>query len=236
MKDTYKTIIPGASHWSFVARRNVRVTFTDTEGGANIGLLFFNPNLLSEKYNAPDTLKCQHTFKLTKGNCLYSDMGRIFASIIEDDFGWHETVCGSSHASHIEKRWGKRDYQSQSNHWLQNGYDSFLTEMAKYEMGRRALASNLNLFSQVSTDSEGNMSLSAQSGKGHSVTLRFEMDTLVIMHTCPHPLNAEETYPNKPVQVAIEKGPAAEEDDFCLNFRPENRRGFENNALYHLGM
>ncbi|MBB51880.1 MAG: urea carboxylase, partial [Pseudomonadales bacterium] len=24
-------------------------------------------------------------------------------------------------------------------------------------------------------------------------------------------------------------------DDFCRNFRPENQRGFQNNALYHLG-
>jgi len=24
------------------------------------------------------------------------------------------------------------------------------------------------------------------------------------------------------------------EDDYCKNFRPENKRGFQNNALYYL--
>ena len=47
-------------------------------------MLFYNPDNLLERYNAPDTLKCQHTFKLTRGNCLYSDMGRVFCSIVED--------------------------------------------------------------------------------------------------------------------------------------------------------
>lgn len=234
--DQYQTTIDGGSHWSFIARRNTRLTLTDIEGGANVGMLFYNPTLLSEKYNAPDTLKCQHTFKLSKGNCLYSDMGRIFASIIEDDFGWHESVCGNSHASHIEQHWGKRDYQADSNNWKQNGYDSFLVELAKYDLGRRALAANLNLFSKVSADNEGNLALTGQATAGQSITLRFDMDTLVVMHTCPHPLNTEESYPKKPVSLSLNTGPAPSKDDYCLNYRPENSRGFKNNALYHLGM
>lgn len=234
--NSYTTTIDGGSHWSFIARRNVRTTITDIEGGANVGMMFYNPTLLSEKYNAPDSLKCQHTFKLTQGNCLYSDMGRIFCSIVEDDFGWHESVCGNSHASHIAKRWGKRDYQKDSNLWHQNGYDAFLVELAKYDLDRRALAANLNLFSKVSTDSEGNLSLSGQAEPGQSVTLRFDMDTLVVLHTCPHPLNTASEYPRRPVSIRLELGPEIQEDDICLNHRPENRRGFENNALYHLGL
>ncbi len=50
----------------------------DINGGANVGMLLYNPYNLLERYNAPDTLKCQHTFKLTRGHCLYSDMGQDF--------------------------------------------------------------------------------------------------------------------------------------------------------------
>ena len=233
--DEYTTTVPGASHWSFVARRGTQVQLTDEQGGANVGMLFYNPYLLSEKYNAPDTLKCQHTFKLTRGHCLYSDMGRIFCSIIDDSFGWHETVCGNSQASHIEARWGKRDYQHDRNQWRQNGYDSFLVELSKYQLGARDMAANLNVFSKVAADAEGNLSLVGRSKAGAGVTLRFEMDTLVVMHTCPHPLNQDESYPFTPVQVSLSKAPPVREDDYCLNFRPENQRGFKNNALYHLG-
>ena len=71
----YDYTVPGAAHWSLRIRRGTSLHLTDVEGGANVGMLFYNPQDLLEKYNAPDTLKCQHTFKLTQGNCLYSDMG-----------------------------------------------------------------------------------------------------------------------------------------------------------------
>jgi uncharacterized protein len=234
--DSYTTTIAGGAHWSFVARKGVQMTLTDLEGGANVGLLFYNRDLLHEKYNAPDTLKCQHTFKLTRGNCLYSDMGRIFCSIVEDDFGWHDTVCGNSHAEHVARRWGARSYQRDRNEWKQNGYDSFLVELAKYGLGRKAMAANLNLFSEVRADATGTLRLSRQAKAGERVVLRFEMDTLVLLHTCPHPLNESLEYPIRPIGIALAKGPPPGADDICRNHCDENRRGFANNALYFLGL
>ncbi|AJQ95730.1 urea amidolyase associated protein UAAP1 [Gynuella sunshinyii] len=232
----YKTIIPAASHWSLRVRRGMQMTLTDIEGDANVGMMFYNPENLLERYNAPDTLKCQHTFKLTRGHCLYSDMGRIFASIIDDAVGWHETISGNSHASHIERQWGKRDYQNDRNDWMQNGYDAMLVEMAKYGLSKADIAANLNLFSCVTTDAEGNMSLvPGNSRAGAHVTLRFEMDTLVMLHTCPHPLSRAAEYPRKPVSVLLEKAEPVAEDDICKMFCAENQRGFANNALYYLG-
>ena len=69
---------------------------------------------------------------------------------------------------------------------------------------------------------------------GSQIELRFEMDTLVLMHTCPHPLDLSESYPSKPLQVDLLKADPAADDDYCKNFRPENQRGFQNNALYCL--
>ena len=42
-------------------------------------------------------------------------------------------------------------------------------------------------------------------------------------------------YPFKPIQYQIGTAAPVAGDDYCLNFRPENARGFRNNALYHLG-
>jgi uncharacterized protein YcgI (DUF1989 family) len=163
-------------------------------------------------------------------------MGRVFASIIDDSFGWHDTMCGNSHPGHVARQWGERNYQDQRNDWLQNGFDAFLVELTKYRLKKQDLASNLNFFSQVSTNEEGQLSLSRQSQVNDSITLRFEMDTLVVMHTCPHPLNTAQDYPRKPVQIDLEKAGPVQSDDACLNLCDENRRGFHNNALYHLGM
>jgi urea carboxylase-associated protein 2 len=237
----YTTELPGNGHWSLEMRRGSLMKITDIEGGANLAMLFYNPRNLLERYNAPDTLKCQHTFKLQKGNCLYSDMGRIFASIIDEqsknsDGCWHDTICGNSHADQIEKRWGKRNYQQDRNQWLQNGYDAFLVELAKYGLGRADMASNINWFSKVVANNSGNISLdNTIQAAGNSVTLRFEMDTLVLMHACPHPLNTEKEYPFKSVQIELGEADPVADDDYCKNFRPENQRGFQNNQLYYLG-
>lgn len=231
----YSTILPGGSHWSVLMRRGTRLRITDPAGKANLAVLFYNPYCLNEKYNAPDTLKCQHTFKLTQGNCLYSDMGRIFCSITEDSFGWHDTISGTCSHADVQRRWGARDYQTQRNNWLQNGKDSFLVELAKYNLSLKDLAANLNFFSQVSADEQGNLRLSRQSQAGDYLCLRFEMDTLVVMHSCPHRLDSAEEYPRNGLQLQIDLAPPVAADDLCLNHCAENQRGFANNALYHLG-
>ena len=233
----YTTTLPGSAHWSLRVRRGMQLRFTDLEGGANLSVLMYNPEMLLEKYNAPDSLKGQHTFKLTKGNCLYSDMGRVFASIVEDDFGWHDTVCGTLSEKTLKEKYAVRSYQDCHNEWTLSGEHSFLTELAKYGLTERDMAANLNLFSKVAADDEGNLVFDPSVARaGASVTLRFEMDTLVILHSCPHPLDPAEEYPMKPVQIEMLKAAPVTEDDFCKNFRPENGRAFENNRIYHLGL
>ena len=229
----YEARLPGGSHWSLIIPKGTLLRLTDEEGGANLGLLFYNPKNLLERYNAPDTLKCQHTFKLTEGHCLYSDMGHIFCSIVEDSTGWIDTVGGTSNKAKVSARWGSRDYQRDRNLWLQNGYDSFLVEVAKYGLGERDLAANLNLFSKVAVNDGGDLQfVSDHSPAGATISLRFEMETLVVMHTCPHPMNPAAEYPRKPVRYALLEADPVAADDLCLNSRPENGRGFANNARY----
>ena len=231
----YETSLEGGKHWSFTARRGTLLTLIDGEGGANVGMLFYNPQNPLERYNAPDTLKCQHTFKLTRGHCLYSDMGRIFCSIVADTVGWHDTVSGNANKAIVAHRWSTKTYQDHLNGWTQNGHDAFMVEGGKYGLGRRDLAANVNWFSKVSAAADGAMVFDpATSPAGSSVDLRFEMDTLVLMHTCPHPLNPAADYPRKSVMLRFGEADPVTPDDFCLNSRPENGRGFQNNEIYHL--
>jgi urea carboxylase-associated protein 2 len=231
----YETVLPGGKHWSFIARRGSGLRLVDQEGGGNVGMLLYNPQNLLERYNAPDTLKCQQTFRLTAGNCLYSDMGRIFCSVIGDTVGWHDTVCGTTTRAIVAARWGLQSYQDWRNEWTQNGRDSFLVEGAKYGLGRRDLAANVNWFSKVTVGADGALAfVPGNAAPGDHVDLRFEMDTLVLLHTCPHPLDPATMYPRKPVLVQFRDVAAADERDPCLLSHSENRRGFENNRLYHL--
>ncbi|HSV29899.1 MAG TPA: urea amidolyase associated protein UAAP1 [Candidatus Omnitrophota bacterium] len=235
MSVLYEDRLDGGKHWSMVVKRGIALKLVDIEGGANVGMMFYSPANPLERYNAPDTLKCQHTFKLTRGNCLYSDMGRIFCSIVEDSVGWHDTVCGNTTKAMVAAKWGLKDYQTHRNGWTLNGHDSFLVEGGKYGLGRRDIAANVNWFSKVAVADDGAMVFDpANSKAGDHVTLRFEMDTLVLLHTCPHPLNPAAGYPRKPVAYQLLKADPVAEDDYCRTFRPENGRGFENNRIFHL--
>jgi urea carboxylase-associated protein 2 len=230
----YETVLPGGKHWSFIVRRGTVLRLTDIEGGGNAAMLLYNPQNLLERYNAPDTLKCQHTVYLTTGRCLYSDMGRIFCSVIADDLGWHDTIGGTSSRQGVAAQCGEQSYQQSLNDWTQNGRDAFLVEAAKYGLGRRDLAANVNFFAKVSVDTDGAMCFHADhSPPGSQVDIRFEMDTLVLLHTCPHPMNPAATYPRRPIGIALRPADKVAEDDICLTATPENRRGFRNNEIYH---
>ncbi|MBP2168923.1 urea carboxylase-associated protein 2 [Erwinia toletana] len=233
MSSRYQTRLPAGAHWSLLMRSGSALQLTDLQGGVNVGMLMYNPNNPLERYNAPDSLKCQHTFRLTAGHCLYSDMGRIFCGIEQDSFGWHESVCGTANARQVAEQFGARDYQQARNDWHQNGYDSFLVELAKYGLGKRDMAACVNFFAEVHCSDNGELQLIRQGEKGAQVTLRFAMDTLLLLHTCPHPLSAASSYPRGALGIVIDGEPAPL-PEICLQ-PDENQRGLRNNQLYHLG-
>lgn len=232
----YRDTIAAGSHWSMLVRRGMILRLIDSVGGANVGMLMYNPMNKLERYNAPDTLKCQHTFKLTQGHCLYSDMGRIFCSVVSDTVGWHDTIGGYLTDSAMAKKYPLASYQEARNEWTLSGEHSFMVELAKYELGVRDLSANVNWFSKVAADEDGQLSYQeGNSQAGDYVDLRFEMDTLVVLSTCPHPMHIGDKYPRSPINYELRKAPMINEDDECANACTENKRGFKNNALYHLG-
>ena len=232
----YEDVLPGGSHWSFVANMGVQLQLVDVEGGGNAAMLAYNPSNPLERLNLPDTLKCQHTFRLTSGHCLYSDMGRIFCSVVADDVGWHDASSGTCNADVVRRKWGRLTFQEARNDFYRNGRDSFLVELGKYGLGRRDLVANVNWFSRVNAAQDGTMRFARDHSKpGDTVTLRFEMPTLVILHTCPHPLNAATDYPRRPIGYRLSLAETVGGDDPCRISREENGRGFMNNFLYVLG-
>ncbi len=104
----FEEIVPPGANWSHVLKRGTTLRLTDPEGGANVAALMYNFELLPERLNLPDTLKCQHTARLTKGHCLYTDMGRILVSIVDDSSGWHDPLCGWSTAAIVARKYGDK--------------------------------------------------------------------------------------------------------------------------------
>lgn len=228
----WEETLPGGAHWSFVMKRGTALRLTDVEGGANLSALFYNQEEKLERYNMPDTLKAQHTAHLTSGFVLYSDMGRVLASVISDSVGWHDTISGMSNAALVEKRYGKADYQQARNDMHRNARDSMLIELGKWGLGKRDIVPNVNFFSKVSCDESGGLHFAASHTKaGAFVELRFEMNVLVVLSATQHPLDPNPDYAPKPVLLQAWRCGTPDEGDHCRNFRPENARGFHNTEL-----
>lgn len=233
----YKTSLGSGKHWSLRLRRGLSLQLTDRLGSANVAMVFYNADNFLERYNAPDTLKGQHTFHLTQGHCLYSDMGRVMASITTDTARGHESICGNSSSGSIETRFGRRNYQADRNEWHQNGQDAFLVELSKYGLDRADLPSNINWFNRCSIEANGDIALDTQVVEtDRTVNLRMDMDCLVVLHTCPHPLLPGSTYPEMQIEITLADARPFRNDDECMNSCEENRRGFANNRLYYLGV
>lgn len=221
----------GGMSRSFVVRRGHALRLTAGAAGANVSLLMFNADQLLDRYNMPDTLKSQHTFRLTQGHVCYSDMGHALMSVIADSSGWIDAVGGVSNRALVQEKYGSGDYQEKRNDWIRSGRDLLLVELGKHGLNRRDLVANLNLFSKVSTDADGNLQFHENHAPaGAHVDLRADMNVLVVMAVVQHPLDPRPVYAPVPVTAEIWSCGIATEDDVCRLSRPENARGLANTA------
>lgn len=227
--------VRGGSTWSHVLKRGTSLRITDLEGGANAGAIFLNFEIPSERYNMPDTLKAQHTAHLTKGFVLYSDMGRVLCSITDDTCGWHDPICGHLTPEQSNARYGELTYAQARNDLHRNARDNFLMELEKFGLTLRDLPANVNFFSKVIVGEDGSLNyIENHSKAGDFIELRAEMNTIVILDTCQHPLDPNRAYQPRSIQISLMRTQPPADNDFCRNFRPENQRGFINTERYFL--
>jgi len=229
----WEETIAGGGYAGRQLARGSRLRLTDLKGDACVSLLIFNAERPVERLNIADTLKVQWNGYLEAGRLLLSDMGRVLASIVADTVGWHDTVCGASDAALVAQKYGPSSYQKARNEFHRNARDCFLIELAKWGLGPRDLVPNLNLFSKVVADEAGRLTfVPDQAPAGSRIELRFEMNTLVVLNTCQHPLDPDPSYHPRPVRLEVFDGPPPAADDPCRRSRPENERAFLNTENY----
>lgn len=231
----YDETVPGGGHTSFILKRGQTLRITDPEGGANVSMLLLNAQQPSERLNLPDTLKGQHTAKLTAGHCLYSDMGRVLAAITADTCGWHDSFGGVLNAEEVREKYGAGRYQELRNGFFRNGVDNLLVEMGKWNLDLQDLLMTINLFSKVTVDDEGRFDFVPGNSKaGDYVELYAPMDTLVVLTALQHPMDPNPQYAPRPVQLAWRQSHSDGISTLCRNSRPENARAFHNTERFYL--
>ncbi|AJY76984.1 urea amidolyase associated protein UAAP1 [Paenibacillus beijingensis] len=235
MTALWRSTIAGGGKWSGTVGRGKRITFTALEDGANLSLLMYHAHDPSERYNMPDTLKAQHTSHLTTGNVLMSDNGRVLASIVQDSTGWNDPIGGYTTKEQTDRKYGVTTYQEKRNERYRNGRDNFSVELVRSGLSVRDLMPPLNLFAKVYCDENGRMHhVPGHCKKGDAVSLRTELDLLLIVSNTPNPFDKRTGYPSVPVQIEVSAAePVSLSDDACVNHCSENRRAFENTWAYH---
>lgn len=224
---TARDVLAGAATWSGVLRRGSALELEDVEGGANVALLLLDAHRPSERLNVPDTLKAQHVARITAGVALYSDMGRVMASVIEDTCGWHDPLCGHGRQADVDARHGSSSYAVERNAVRRGAREELILELAKHGLGARDLAATINLFSKVTVDDAGRLRFHAgNSPPGSRVVLRADSDLLVLLNSAPHPLQRTPRWEPKPVGLSIRAAGIAGPDDPVRLACAENERGF----------
>lgn len=206
-------------------RRGARLRLVDLAGDACVSLLLFNAERPIERLNVADTIKLQWQAYLGAGSLLLSDMGRALASIVEDTAGTHDVFAGTSNAGTNAHRCG----DGSNSGPYPNGRDRLVLGAGKLGLARRDVHPCVNIFKGVRVGTDGALVLQAGSfAPLRQVTLRCEMNLLVVLANCPHVLDPRERYTVTPARLTAWRGPATAGNDPIRMRSPESERAFLN--------
>jgi urea carboxylase-associated protein 2 len=224
-----ETVAPGG-YTSKRLGRGARLRLIDLQGDGCVSMLVFNAEAPVERLNVADTTKVQWNAYLGAGRLLLSDMGRVLFSIVEDDAGTHDCFCGASNEASNTRRYG--DGANYGDH--PNARDRFLIAAGKHGLTRKDVHPCVNFFKGVRVEADGALTfIGGPFSAGRSLTLRAEMDVLVILANCPHVLDPRPDYSVTPVRVTAWRGEPAASDDPIRNATPEAHRAFLNVEDYY---
>lgn len=205
--------------------RGSRLRLIDLKGDACASMLVFNAEMPTERLNVADTVKVQWNAYLGAGKLLLSDMGRVMISFLEDDAGTHDTFCGTSNPATNTAKYG----DGSNSGFHPSGRDRFLLGAAKHGLGRRDVHPCVTLFKGARIEADGTIRPHVGPfAPGRQVTLRAEMDVIIVIANVPHVLDARKEWSVTPLRATAWRGAATGDDDHVRNASPEALRAFKN--------
>jgi urea carboxylase-associated protein 1 len=186
--EPFSALVPAASTLRIV----------DLEGNQAVDFLLYNAHDTVERYSAPDTIVAQGNVFLTTGSVLRSNLGRPLMTIVEDQVGRHDTIGGACSKESNTLRYGQHTKHQHAC------VENFLAEGAKWGLGKRDLVSNINWYMNVPIEEDGTLGIvDGISAPGLSLTLRAEVDTLVLVSNCPQINNPCNGFNPTPIRMVV---------------------------------
>jgi uncharacterized protein len=211
--------VPADWYTTVRLRRGEALRVIDILGSSSVSMIGWREEDTSERINCADTVKVQWSAALSKGRVILSDMGRVFVSLVEDSSGAHDVLVGGSTPASTLAAYGIAS---------RNSHDNFLAGSAKVGLGLRDIPPCVTFFAPVSLDAEGRFLWNAQRKRpGDFVDLRAEMNLVMVLSNCAHPLNPACPSTSGPLALIRHRAPVAAPDDLCRTLSPEAVRAFE---------
>ncbi len=213
--------VPAGAAWSLQLARGRTITFTANADRANVSLLLFAASHRTDRLNVPDTLKAQYSACVKAPMVLMSDRGVGLASVTGSSLPWHDALCG-----HGLSGYGESSYGADRNEWRRSARTGLLSELRKHGRSESDLHATVNLFSRAALDETAGLSfVPDHSHAGDWVTLRSELDLLLVLSTAPHPLDP--LWQPADVTVSLAVAPPVTGDDPSRTFRAESARALD---------
>lgn len=211
--------VPAGWYTTVRLRRGEALRIVDDSGRASVALIGWREEDTSERINCADTVKVQWSAAISKGRVLLSDMGRVFLSLVEDTSGAHDLLVGGSTPASTRAAFGAA---------TRNTHENFLAAAAKIGLGLRDIPPCVTFFAPVSLDANGGFLWTAgRKRPGDFVDLRAEMNLVLVLSNCAHPLDPARPAAADPVTFIRHRAPSPAADDPCRTTSPEIVRAFE---------
>jgi urea carboxylase-associated protein 1 len=191
-------IVAARAPWSAVVAAGDVLTIVDLAGNQAVDCLLYSALDTAVRYSAPETIARQGRIALTTGSVLRADTGSALMTVVDDEVGSHDTLGGACSKESNTLRYGQH---TRAQHGCM---ENFLAEGARYGLGARDLASNINWFMNVPVDADGALGIvDGLSGPGKRVALRADVDTLVLVSNCPQINNPCNAFDPTPVRMIV---------------------------------
>jgi urea carboxylase-associated protein 1 len=191
-------VVAARAPWSGVVAAGQTLSIVDLGGNQAVDCLLYHAHDTSERYSAADTIAAQGSLFLTTGSVLRSCEGRALMTVVADDVGRHDTIGGACSKESNTLRYG---HHTRHQHAC---VENFLREGAKWGLGKRDLVSNINWYMNVPVEADGTLGIvDGLSAPGLTVSLRAEVDTLVLVSNCPQVNNPCNGFDPTPVRMII---------------------------------
>ncbi|MET0327093.1 MAG: urea amidolyase associated protein UAAP2 [Ilumatobacteraceae bacterium] len=197
-------VVAARAAWSAVVAAGDVLTIIDLEGNQAVDCLLYNAADTAERYSAADTVAAQGNIFLVTGTTLLSNEARPLMTIVDSTCAYHDTIGGACSRESNTLRYGHHTFHQHAC------VENFLAEGSRHGLGKRDLVANINWFMNVPVGDDGTLGIvDGISAPGLSVTLRAEMDVLVLVSNCPQINNPCNGFDPTPIRITVAAGAAS---------------------------